>query len=213
MLNKLDQKTKIYLLIFVSVMLLLIVGLSFAFFMITPGIGEGSEIQIETESVNELIFTKGTDISLIANLTNFNESKGNLFAETTANVRFNAAEGTTENYNASINLTTNDYIYTTPTNEPEIILTITNPEGVIITSVTGLEEATVTDRITNQTVTGLDITNKTGIYDIITDYEIVSGSGDTAFHEWDVKITFVNLDSDQTANEGKVLNGIFTLGN
>ncbi len=205
------KKNKKYFIIGLVILVIFVFSISFAYFLYNANPGEGSDIRIQTETTNELIFTKGTDITLLANISNFDITKGNLSAESISNVTYNASVSSIETYDVKINIYSNNYQYTSVANDPEVILTITDPENNVISSLGDLSLVTVQDRITNETITGFDVTEKTGEYLIAENYPIEILTNDTASQNWKVKVTFVNLDADQTANEGKSFTSSFVL--
>ena len=115
----------------------------------------------------------------------------------------NATNTATRNYYLYLNITSNDFIYTVDENTPELILTITDPEGNPVTSISGLSyKENVTTTVTggeSQIINGFDITTQTGLITIADNYEITATNTSTT-QEW---VTLVNLDSDQEENTGK----------
>ncbi len=205
MLKNITNKNKIYLLIIIGVLLISLIGFAFAYFIVTPALGNGSDITTTTENVNSLVFQKGVDINLSASLANFDQTKGNLTGETSSTATLTGKVGSMETYYAYIDIKSNNYVYTTADSKPEIILTITNPNNLPVTSIDGLNYVTTTDRITNQQISGFDVTTKTGLFSIAELFPIEVLSGTNNVDQWDIKLTFVNLDSEQTLNEGKLL--------
>ena len=107
-------------------------------------------------------------------------------------------------------INSNGFTYTTDDQKPEILLTITNPAGQAVTSIEGLtykSNVTTTTSSGTQTVSGFDITNKTGTFAIASEYPITSNSS-TSFttQNWTITATFINLDTDQQANAGQTMN-------
>ncbi len=93
---------------------------------------------------------------------------------------------------------------------PELILTITQPgEDGELTQIDGLDLDYKTN-IGNKGINGFDITEATGLIPIVKNYEIkAEGEEPTVktIQEWEIKVTFVNLESNQNKNTGKVFSG------
>ena len=79
-----------------------------------------------------------------------------------------------------------------------MFLSITDPLGNPVTNIAGLTPVTIDG------VQGFDITTKTGLITIANNYEITTTS--TTTQEWNIIVTFVNLDSDQQENTEKSFN-------
>ncbi len=76
-----------------------------------------------------------------------------------------------------------------------MFLSITDPLGNPVTNIDGLTSVTVGG------VEGFDITTKTGLIMLADNYEITTTG--TTTQEWNITVTFVNLNSDQNANTEK----------
>ena len=103
-----------------------------------------------------------------------------------------------------LNIADNNFTYTQDTSTPELLLQITDASNNSITSIDGLTYKTVTDN-KNTSISGFDITNKTGLINLFTNRAITTTS--TKTEEWTIKITFVNYDLDQSGNAGKSFDG------
>ena len=107
----------------------------------------------------------------------------------------NATNNATRNYYIYLDITSNDFEYTTSDEQAELLLKVTDPDGSEVTTLGSLE------RKTSGGETGFDITESTGIITIADNYEIVSTGTET--QEWQIEVIFANLDADQNANTGK----------
>ena len=102
-------------------------------------------------------------------------------------------------YNLILEIDSNDFEYSTPEEDAELLLKVIDPNGNELTNIEGLEYVTVEEE------SGFDITDKIGNFYIVkeylleTDYEIT--------HNWDVTVTFVNLNAEQNINYNKELRG------
>ena len=119
---------------------------------------------------------------------------GETFARATLTAN-NATNNATRNYYVYLDITSNDFEYTTVDEQAELLLKVTDPDGTEVTTLGSLE------RKTSGGETGFDITESTGLITIADNYEIVSTG--TVTQDWTVEVIFANLDSDQNANTGK----------
>ena len=98
-----------------------------------------------------------------------------------------------------LNVSDNTFAYSVDTNTPELILTIKDKSNNELTSIEGLTYKAVTDG-KGTTIKGFDITNKNGLLALF-NKDITTTS--TTVEEWNVTVTFVNYNKDQTKNAGK----------
>ena len=198
-----NQKTKIISIASIIALALTLVTATFAYFMAQTGEGKSTDIKINASTVDTLTFEAGSAISLNLNQDNFASGKGNQTGTTfakamlTANNKTNTA---TEHYYMYLNISENTFTYTQDANTPEILLTIKDASGNEIKSITGLTHKTVTDG-KGASISGFDITTKSEIITLFDNREITTTSSKT--EEWNITVTFVNYDADQSKNAGK----------
>ena len=198
-----NQKTKIISIASIIALALTLVTATFAYFMAQTGEGKSTDIKINASTVDTLTFEAGSAISLNLNQDNFASGKGNqtdtTFAKAmlTANNKTNTA---TEHYYMYLNISENTFTYTQDENTPEILLTIKDANGNAITSITGLTHKTVTDG-KGASISGFDITIKKGAITLFNNREITATPAKT--EQWNITVTFVNYNADQSANAGK----------
>ena len=118
----------------------------------------------------------------------------------TANNKTNTA---TEHYYMYLNISENTFTYTQNESTPELLLTIKDTSGNEITSITSLTYKTVTDG-KGASISGFDITTKSGVITLFDNREITTTSSKT--EEWNITVTFVNYNANQTGNAGKSFN-------
>ena len=206
---KLDNKQKRMVLI-VSI-LLLTIGVTFAYFMAQTGAGAKSNANITADTVDDLKFSVSKDsLSLNINQFNFAKDSGNISDSitATASLKANSTKKTaTNNYYVYFLIENNEYFYTTEDMKPEIILSITGPNGEI-TSLNNLSYVTATSADGTE-VKGFDITGQKSSPIIVAEQQEITSTSSMNYtnQEWNFTITFINLDSDQTDNEGKTLTG------
>ena len=197
------NKKAITLSIIASLILLsLIIGATYAYFQASGGDGTSANLRVTTYTTDIITFEVGSNINIETNATLFSQGKGNASGTTfaratlTANNKTNSA---TENYNLFLNISDNTFVYSVDTNTPELILTIKDKSNNEVTSIEGLTYKTVTDG-KGTTIKGFDITNKNGLLTLF-NKDITTTS--TTVEEWNVTVTFVNYNKDQTKNAGK----------
>ena len=204
--KEMDDKKK-RMVIIVSV-LVVFIGISFAYVVAQISGSAIGNANITADTADNLDFSIDKDITL--NPTQFNvvEGGGGLSdtATGTASLLANSTNDTaTYTYYVYFNIKSNNYTYTTEDNKTEIVLTITDPTGQPVTEVSGLTYVTA-QNADGTTVSGFDITTKSGLYNIISNYEITSNSSTNATEQdWVFTVTFINLTTNQSENGGSTL--------
>ena len=187
-------------------LLALIIGATFAYFRASSNNGSSTDINVTTYTLDLLSFEMGGDIKINADQTSFASGKGNATGSTfakailTANNKTNTA---TKNYYMYLNISNNTFTYSQNTSTPELLLTITDASGNAITSISGLTYKTVTDG-KGASISGFDITTKNGLVTLFDNREITASPAKT--EEWNITVTFVNYNVNQTGNAGKSFN-------
>ena len=102
-----------------------------------------------------------------------------------------------------LNISENTFDYSIDENTPEILLTITDGTNPV-TNITSLTYKTVTDGKGNS-ISGYDITNKTGLIELFSNREITTTS--TKTENWNISVTFINYNADQSKNAGNTFSG------
>ena len=198
-MNKNNEK-KVLALSFLGVLtfIAVVVGATYAYFTAQGGGTGNINVNAQTATTDNLSFQTGSAISLTANQEDFGSGAGNKSGETFARATLtanNATNSATRNYYVYLDITSNNFEYTTVDEQAEILLKVTNPDGTEVTTLGFLERKTSGD------VTGFDITTQTGLITIADNYEITSTG--TVTQDWQIEVIFANLDSDQNANTGK----------
>ena len=210
-MQKINKRTVtlgiIFLLILVVVALL--IG-NFTFSFLGADIGDDVVNQGETTASGDtIIFTSGNTLSLHATTDNFNATSGNLTDTTNPSARLIASSKTNEaasTYYAGVRINENTYTYSSGTTA-DVILTVKDESGENITtsSDNNLTYVTVTDA-SGASISGFDITGKTGAFNIVAEYPISTTSSTTGTTQtWTFTITFVNYTYDQSINENASL--------
>ncbi len=195
-LKKLNlDKTKTLILIGVLTLLLFVGGATYAYFAFSSAGSISGNMNIISNTVDNLIFNVEKDIYINANLENFGQGMADLHDDTDATATLipnNSTNEATAMYNIYLIIEANDLEYTTDNNTPELLLNVTDPNGKPLENITGLVHYD----------NGFDITTRTGGFLIASDYEI-SARDLATVQTWNVEITLMNLDSNQNANMNK----------
>ncbi len=213
-LNFKKNKKNITLLIILLVSITTI-ALSFAYFVAQSSSPANTNANVGTEVGEKLIFTPGLEMTLNASQDNFGEGDGSLSTATTSSATLvaNSSSGSaSQSYNVYFDITANDFVYSQNSDIAELLLTITDPEGNVLTNIEGLTYKNVIDASTGETISGFDITEYNGLIKVKEGQVITTTSSTTGTTQnWNAKITFINLDTDQVLNEGKNLEADFIL--
>ena len=200
------KKVKLFSALALVALALLVVGATYAYFQNQYGSASNANVKVTTYTTDMLTFETGSNISITAGQDDFASGKGNKTGQTFARATLQANNKTntaTGKYNVYLNIENNSFTYTN-TGTPELLLQVINKTtGTPITSITGLVYKTVTDG-KNTSISGFDITNKSGLITILNNKEI-SASPKT-IEEYTITITFINHNYDQNINTGKSFN-------
>ena len=194
------------LLFFLSVLiiglfLVLIIRITYSY--LAASINEaGNNVTMGSDKTDELNFIKGDNLVLNATPTTLPEGGANYVDSTTysASLKANSTNNTANyTYYVYFNIPTNTINYIEE-NTPEVILTIRQGDNTI-TNISGLTYGTYNG------VAGFDITNKTGLFTVASNYAISSTSSSTAtLQDWTFTLTYLNQNYDQSANYGNSMN-------
>lgn len=199
-----DKKKWIYSIL---CLFIFVVGVSFAYFVAQNGNGAVGNIDVISNSLDDLKFSAGDPISLKITQFNFTQGGGNLSDSTTATASLKANNSTNKasyTYNVYFSLGGNSFQYTASEEYPDIILTVIDPNGNEVTSIDGL---TYYDGSTTKGVSGFDITTFEGVKTIADNFTITSNSSTTyTTQDWQFKVTFINYDFNQNYDAVRSIN-------
>ena len=187
-------------------LLALIIGATYAYFQAGGSTSSNTDVKVTTYTTDALSFEVGSDISLYADQTTFASGKGNAAGSTFAKAILTANNKTntsTMNYYLYLRISKNSFGYTQNTSTPELLLTITDASGNAVTDITSLTYKTVTDG-KGASISGYDITNKSGLITLFENKAITASP--TKTDEWNITVTFINYNADQSNNMGKEFN-------
>ena len=193
-----NQALYILSILIIGILLLLIARITYAYLAprIQSALGNVTTI---SDTVDDFKLELGRPLSLNATSTTLPESGSNLVVTSTeiAKLKANSTKKTANyNYYLYLQITNNTFKYSDGTT-PEIILTITDPSGNEITSLNNLKYGTYNG------VSGFDVTTAKGLFAIANNYEITSNSSSSyTEHDWNITLTYLNLNIDQSSNYG-----------
>ena len=204
-MNSNKKQALILSIVAVVTLIALVVGATFAYFKAQVGTGSSTEVKVTTYTTDMLTFTTGSAISLYADQSSFGSDKGSLSGETFAKatlVANNKTNEATDNYYVYFNIDNNTFKYTLGEDKPELILTVTGPDGNEVTSLPGLTHKVVQDR-ENKSISGFDVTTTNGLITIANKKTITATPSKE--EQYTLKLTFVNYEGDQTENATSTL--------
>lgn len=197
------KKTRnILLILYVFAFMMMLVGAAMAYFVTIKTQMISPSADVESATMSSIIFNAGEPLAIYVTPDNFAKGMENLTGQTYAEAVLK--NGTldvesTFHYNLSIELLNNTVVYSTNNKEPEVILTIIDPDGNPVKEIAGLEY------VTYDGVSGFDITEKIGDYSVATNYKISTKNEIT--QRWETKLTIINKDTSQDINKRSGLEG------
>ena len=198
-----NRKTKIISVVAIVALALTVITATYAYFNAQVGDPAAADVKINANTVDTFTFASGSAISFSINQDNFASGKGNQTGSTYASATLTANNKTntaTERYYLYLNIENNTFTYSINESTPEIIMTVTDSSGTEVTDISTLNHVIVTGANGAQ-VSGYDITNKNGLITLFNNREITTTSSKE--ERWNIKVTFVNYDKNQSANAGK----------
>ena len=204
-MEKNKKQALILSIVAVVTLIALVVGATYAYFKAQGGTGSSTEVKVTTYTTDMLTFTTGSAISLYADQSSFGQEKGSLSGETFAKatlVANNKTNEATDNYYVYFNIENNTFKYTLGEDKPELILTVTGPDGNEVMELPGLTHKVVQDR-ENKSISGFDVTTTNGLI-TIANKKIITATPN-AEEQYTLKLTFVNYEGDQTENATSTL--------
>ena len=186
-------------------LILLVATATYAYFQADLGNNKEVDVSVSTLTENDRFsFAVGHPLALQADETSFVKGGDSVSDTTTATALLTANNKTnnaTKYYYLYLLILKNEFLYSQNENTPELILTITKPDGTELRTLDGLTYKTVTDG-KGTTIKGFDITTKKGLITIADNKKITTTS--TIEEQWSITLTLVNYDVNQINNLGKM---------
>lgn len=196
---KKEEKKHTLLVTIISIALLtaVVMGASYAFFAASVGTGATTNVTVVSKTTDSLAFNPGTALSINATQQNFYSGAGNLTSTTnaTANLTANNTEAAQYCYTVSLVVSANNFVYSVDSTKPEITFSISK-NG--------------TDIIKDQDITTLNSTLNvpTTLGGSILKHQLSAAASQSVTDTFVPTITFVNLGTNQKANENKSLTAV-----
>ena len=199
-----NKKTTVITISATLALILLVATATFAYFQADLGNNKEVDVSVSTLTENDRFsFAVGDPLALQADETSFVKGGDSVSDTTTATALLTANNKTnnaTKYYYLYLLISQNEFLYSQNENTPELILTITKPDGTELTTFDGLTYKTITDG-KGTTIKGFDITTKKGLITIADNRKITTTS--TIEEQWSITLTLVNYDVNQIDNLGK----------
>ena len=202
-----NKKTTVVTISATLALILLVATATFAYFQADLGNNKEVDVSVSTLTENDRFsFAVGDPLALQADETSFVKGGDSVSDTTTATALLTANNKTnnaTKYYYLYLLISQNEFLYSQNENTPELLLTITDASGNAVTSISGLTYKTVTDG-KGTSISGFDITTKTDLITLFDNREITANP--TKTDTWNITVTFVNYNANQTGNTGKSFN-------
>ncbi len=199
------KKTTVITISATLALILLVATATYAYFQADLGNNKEVDVSVSTLTENDRFsFAVGDPLALQADETSFVKGGDSVSDTTTATALLTANNKTnnaTKYYYLYLLISQNEFLYSQNENTPELILTITKPDGTKLTTLDGLTYKTITDG-KGTTIKGFDITTKKGLITIADNKKITTTS--TIEEKWSITLTLVNYDVNQIDNLGKM---------
>ena len=205
-MNLKSKKQLFFMVIGALTLIIVVLSATYAYFVAQSSGSSNTNVNVGTNTTDNLSFEVGNSINLNITQENFAQGLGNQAGSTTASATLtanNATNSATRNYYLYLNITSNNFEYTVDSDTPELILTIENPEGTELQTLSGYQYVEVGD------VSGFDITTASDVITLADNYEITSTGTET--QTWNITVTFINLDTDQVANAGRTFEAVLII--
>ena len=199
-IDKIKRNKLLYFLgvLIVGIFIVLIVRFTYAYLALNVNEARG-DVTLNSDETDKLDFAVGDPLSIDATPTTLPENGENLVDTTTATATLlaNSTNTTAEYpYWVYFTISNNTFVYSDGST-PEIILTVTDPEGNPVTNIDGLTYGTFNG------VAGFDVTTQNGTFTVANGYTITSSSSTDATEQtWNFTLTYLNQSYDQSANYG-----------
>ena len=192
------------IIIYIITFVVSLIGATYAYFTVIKVNSTSPSSEIKSATSEVISFSIGNDLYINAQYNNFQEGMDSLTSETLAQayMRFDGGTRIVKHiYDLFIEIDDNNFEYTTPNEDAELILKVVNPNNQVVTSIEGLDYVAEKE--------GFDITTKTGKFYIAKEFPLETDGEVT--QDWNVSVVFVNLDAEQNGNYDKILNAHLTI--
>ena len=180
------KKTIILAIVAVVALLVAIIGATYAYFAAQVSTGTNEDVTVQTHTSNTLTYHISKAISVTADDTNLVQNGTDRSDSATGTVTYKSgAEQSSACYTMDLTVDSNNFVYTTNNNTPELVLNVTKNGTSVITNAD----------ITTGTAT---VHIPTALNGSTYKQTITANASQTVNDTWVVTVTFKNLATDQS---------------
>lgn len=193
---------KFFFTLLVSLVIIIFFGISYSYFIAQKGNGTSANIRIGAETTDSLTFQTGNAINISASSSDFYQGGEDKIGKTFASSRLvpnSTTKRAQDKYNVYFIIDANDFTYSTPNKEIEILLRVKNPEGNYLNYIESLNY--------DEKLQGFDITVRYGVFEIALNDLIEADSEEGTTETWEFEVVLRNLSTNQKENAGKTFSG------
>ncbi len=206
-----NTKRKLIITITLLIVFIMSLGASYAFFAGNISNLAKTNITAKTNTVDDLQFIHGNQISLTVNPDNFGYRDGNISGTTYVGAILtpnNANNTASYNYQVYLDIAHNGIKYSTENTSSlaELMVSATDQNGneVTLSNLGTKKTVTYYEGNTQKSISGYDITGVVGLKQILVDRTISTSNNSTPVEQRiNVTVTYINHDFDQTDSAGK----------
>ncbi len=204
-----NKYLKSLLILIMLVLIIIVARISYAYFKLMYKETGPTGIEVNMHETAALQFIPGNPLEMDVNKSTLPKEGTNLSVVSNPKAKLLIKDNEESlYYNVYFTISSNDFTYTTPEEIPEIILTITGPDGNELTQEDIPDLPYIeADSEKYQNVTGFDVTQYSGTVMVKENQEIsLAMVQDTDMEQnWTFSLTYINLDFNQSANLDKSL--------
>ena len=186
----------------IGFLIIIFLGISYSYFIAQKGNGASANIKIGADTTDSLTFQTGNAINISASSSDFYQGGEDKIGKTFALARLvpnSTTKRAQDKYNVYFIIDANDFTYSTPNKEIEILLRVKNPEGNYLNYIESLNY--------DEKLQGFDITVRYGVFAIALNDLIEADSEEGTTETWEFEVVLRNLSTNQKENAGKTFSG------
>ncbi len=189
------KNTLLLTVIAIATLLVAVVGATFAYFQAQVGSGASASVQVTSQSTDQLTFNAVALTVGPATQANFGQSDPSLSdtEQATVSLGANTNGAATYCYTAALNVSSNNFEYTTQGNTPELTISASKNGTPVVT---------------NSDITILGTSGQSSSLALGGTHTITAQANATTTDTWSITVTFVNLESDQSLQGENEVNNL-----
>ncbi len=204
-----------YLLNIILFMIAIAIGVTFALFQGQRENSKRLELKMGSATIDSLTFSTSGDLSFQATIENMGKGKTSIHGSVEARAQLISESNNEYNYSVYLNITENNFKYTTSDEKPELILIITDPNGDEITD--GINLNYHNKRLDDANdISGYDVTEAYGLIPITINKSISLPNleKNNVEQNWHFDLYFINFaDANQSENSGNAFDANVVIKN